>query len=122
MKRKIFCVIMTAVLLIGAISVAAKESSETVPFDGGGYGICRTFIANSGSYAEAESQSTSADNEVLSTRITAVYEGDGSVKTDADIKTVSVYADHPTNSDWMFESATSTHLFFGRSLTRSIYL
>lgn len=104
MKEKFFAGILVTAMLLVSVGALAKTNSDTVPFDGGGYGLMIIGISENGYSAWADSISYSANNEVLSTRIN----GYGPVP---DNGTGSDHAEATGN----FNSAESWHSFFGRT-------
>ncbi|MCI8632251.1 MAG: hypothetical protein HFE64_02050 [Lachnospiraceae bacterium] len=104
MKKKFFAGILVAAMLLVSIGALAKTNSDTVPFDGGGYGVITIGISEQGYSAWAETVSYSANNEVLSTRV----KGYGT-----SVKDATGHSDAAVTGN--FTSAESWHAFFGRS-------
>lgn len=109
MKRRFFAGILITALALVSIGAMAKTNSDTVPFDGGGYGVITIGIADNGHNAWAETVSYSANNEVLSTRI------QGYGDTMAVGPSTGHYDAQVTGGGPGLKAAESWHAFFGRS-------
>lgn len=108
MKKKVFLV--SLLLAVFMMSVAVFAESETIPFDGGGYGIVTLNLENSNWRVRATSRSyNNSENTVLSTRVWGIGSTGDSTSGDGRTEAIGYAAVRA------FTGADSNHLFLGRN-------